>query len=57
MAETRITNKELQAQVQNLNARLGKMVDDFYVLKEDIGQFKAAVADDMRKVLKLTNKK
>ena len=57
MAESRITNKELQAQVQSLNTRLGKMVDDFYVLKEDIGQFKAAVADDIRKVLKITNTK
>jgi len=52
MAEGRVTTKQLQEQLNTVSSRLSKMVDDVYVLKEELGRFKAAVAQDLTKVIK-----
>ena len=52
MAEGRVTTKQLQEQLNTVSSRLSKMVHDMYVLKEELGRFKAAVAQDLTKVIK-----
>ena len=56
MAESRTTNKELKENLSKVQARLGKLVDDFHVMKEELGIFKQAVAKDLRRLVERTNK-
>lgn len=56
MAEAKVTNKQLQEQLNAVSGRLSKMVDDMYVLKEELTRFKAAVAQDLTKVIQKIDK-
>ena len=52
MAESRVTTKQLQDQLNKVSSRLSKVVDDYHVLKEELNVFKSAIAQDLTKVIK-----
>jgi hypothetical protein len=52
MAESRVTTKQLQEQLNKVSSRLSKVVDDYHVLKEELTVFKTAIAQDLTKVVK-----
>jgi transcriptional antiterminator len=55
MAESRVTTKQLQDQLNKVSSRLSKVVDDYHVLKEELNVFKSAIAQDLTKVIKKIN--
>ena len=56
MAESKIT-KDMKEKIASVSNRISSLVDEIYLMKEDLNTFKKAVADDMKRLVNRTNKK